>query len=116
MKIFREVIIIFGLYYIGEWISKFFHLPLPGSLVGMLLLLILLMFHVVKLEGIASVSNFLLSHLPFFFIPAGVALMTSFFHIKDIWFIIVFICILTTVFTMGITGWTIQKLMDRGER
>lgn len=44
MKLFREIIIIFGISYIGECLSTLLHLPLPGSLVGMLLLLLLLSF------------------------------------------------------------------------
>lgn len=113
MKIFREVIIIFGLYYIGEILSKSLSLPLPGSLVGMILLFILLNLHIIRLDHICAVSDFLLGHLPFFFIPAGVGLMTSFMKIKDIWIPILIICAITTVLTMGISGWSIQKLMER---
>lgn len=113
LKIFREIIIIFGLYYIGEFVSKSLSLPLPGSLIGLILLFLLLNFRILKLEQITSVSDFLLGHLPFFFIPAGVALMSSFFKIKDIWIPMLFICAFTTFVTMGISGWSIQKLMER---
>ena len=64
MKIFREVLVIFGLYYVGELISTTLSLPLPGSLVGMILLFVLLQLHIVELEQIATVSDFLLGHLP----------------------------------------------------
>ena len=50
MKIFREVLVIFGLYYVGELISTTLSLPLPGSLVGMILLFVLLQLHIVELE------------------------------------------------------------------
>lgn len=113
LKIFREVIIIFGLYYIGEFLSKSLSLPLPGSLIGMILLFLLLNFRIVRLEHISSVSDFLLGHLPFFFIPAGVALMASFLRIKDIWFPMLIICAVTTILTMGLSGWSIQKLLER---
>ena len=62
MKIFREVLVIFGLYYVGELISTTLSLPLPGSLVGMILLFVLLQLHIVELEQIATVSDFLLGH------------------------------------------------------
>ena len=103
MKLFREIIIIFGISYIGECLSTLLHLPLPGSLVGMLLLLLL----------IATVSDFLLGHLPFFFIPAGVALMAKFYHIADIWIPILLICMVTTVITMGLSGWSMQQVMEK---
>ena len=50
MKIFREVLVIFGLYYVGELISTTLSLPLPGSLVGMILLFVLLQLHIVELS------------------------------------------------------------------
>ena len=113
MKIFREILIIFGIYFIGEACSRLLHLPLPGSLMGMLLLLLLLHFRIVKLEQICNVSDFLLGHLPFFFIPAGVALMSVFPLIAGNWYWILLICIITTFITMGLTGWSLQRLMDR---
>ena len=78
MKIFREALLILGIYLIGEVISKGFSLPLPGNILGMLILLLLLMTKVIKVEKIESVSNFFLDHLAFFFIPAGVGLISSF--------------------------------------
>lgn len=116
MKIFREVLIIFGLAYLGEIISNICSLPLPGSLVGMILLFLLLQFRIVHLEHISAVSDFLLGHLPFFFIPAGVALMASFAAIKDIWYWMLFICLVTTVVTMGCCGRIIQHLLERKDR
>lgn len=113
MKLFREIIIVFGLAYVGEVLSTLLHLPLPGSLVGMLLLLLLLSLHILRLDMIASVADFLLGHLPFFFIPAGVALMAKFYHIADIWIPILFICMITTVITMGVSGWSMQQVIEK---
>lgn len=104
---------IFGLYAIGEFLSSTFSLPLPGSLIGMLLLLLLLSTHILKLEQIQTVSTFLLTHLPFFFIPAGVALMASFEKIQDLWLPILLVCLVTTILTMGLSGWSIQTLLNR---
>lgn len=113
MKIFREVLVIFGLYYVGELISTTLSLPLPGSLVGMILLFALLQLHIVELEQIATVSDFLLGHLPFFFLPAGVALMTSFSAMKGLWIWMLVICLVTTIITMGCSGRIIQHMMER---
>ena len=113
MKVFRELIIIFGFYYAGEFLSKLLSLPLPGSLVGMILLFLALQLHILRLDMVEDSADFLLSHLPFFFIPAGVSLMSSFFQIKGIWVQIFIVCIITTVITMGMSGWSIQKYMER---
>lgn len=115
MKLFREVLLVFGIAYVGEIISKTCHLPLPGSLVGMLMLLVLLQLRIVRLEHVSTISDFLLGHLPFFFIPAGVALMAIFPMIQEIWPLIIILCIITTILTMGVSGWSIQRFMKRDE-
>lgn len=108
MKLFREAIIIFGIYLIGELISGLLNLPIPGNILGMLILLFLLCTKVIKLEQIQTVSTFLLDHLAFFFIPAGVGLMTSVGVIKDTWIRIIVVCIITTIIVIASTGLIVQ--------
>lgn len=113
MKLLREAILIFGIYFIGEGIKLATNLAIPGNLIGMILLFILLCTRVIKVEQISTLSDFLLGHMPFFFIPAGVALMASFHLIKDIWLQILILCIVTTFITMGVSGWSVEWLMKR---
>lgn len=113
MKLFREVLILFGIYYIGEGIAQFTGVPIPGNLIGMILLLMLLCFRIVKLEQISTISDFLLGHMPFFFIPAGVALMSSFALISDTWIQIFVVCLITTFLTMGVSGKCVQNMMRK---
>ena len=82
MKLFREAIIIFGIYLLGVLIADVTRLPIPGNVIGMLILFLLLCFKVIKVEQISTISNFFLDHLAFFFIPAGVGLISSFTVIK----------------------------------
>ena len=82
MKLFREALIIFGIYLLGELLSSVLHLPIPGNILGMVILFILLCTKVVKVDNISNVTSFLLDHLSFFFIPAGVGLMASIGVIK----------------------------------
>ena len=116
MKLFREVLLIFGIAYVGEIASKLLSLPLPGALVGMLLMFVLLQLRILRLDQIDTTADFLLGHLPFFFVPAGVALLASFAKIADIWIFLLIICVVTTMLTMGCSGWVIQKLMERKGR
>lgn len=112
MKIFREAIIILGIYLIGEFISKGLSLPIPGNILGMLILLTLLCTKVIKVEKIESISNFFLDHLAFFFIPAGVGLITSFDSIKDSLILIIILCIITTSIVIVVTGLIVQLIMN----
>ncbi len=50
-------------------------LPIPGNVVGMVLLFCLLCLGVIRLEYIQEAADFLLKHMLFFFIPLAVGLM-----------------------------------------
>lgn len=108
MKIFRELIIILVIYFVGEFISKTFNLPIPGNILGMILLFIMLYIGIIKVEQVNAIATFFLDHLAFFFIPAGVGLMNSFGEIKSSAFKILIICFITTIIAMVATGLIVQ--------
>ncbi len=60
---------------VGELLARALALPFPGPVVGMVLLLIALRWHVVR-EPVAMCASFLLSHLSLLFVPVGVGVMT----------------------------------------
>lgn len=60
---------------LGYFLVNTFHLPMPGNVVGMILLFVLLLTGVVKLSWIENASSLLIKHLAFFFIPIAVGLM-----------------------------------------
>ena len=60
---------------LGELVSRGLHLPLPGPVVGMLLLLLALRWPVVH-NSVRVVAEFLLQHLSLLFVPVGVGVMT----------------------------------------
>ena len=115
MKLFRETLIILGVYLIGEFISSILNLPIPGNILGMIILFILLCTKVVKVDNIETVSNFFLNHLSFFFIPAGVGLMSSVDVIKSTWIQIFIVCIITTILTIGGTGRVVQMISSNAK-
>ena len=104
MKLLREATIIIGLYFIGDFISKTIITFIPGNIIGMLILLLLLSLKVIKLEAIENVAKFLLDNLAFFFIPAGVGLLTAVDVLKGNAIKIVLVCIISTFIVMGVTG------------
>lgn len=110
MKLFRELIIILGIYLAGVFISGIFKLSIPGNVLGMLILLLLLQTGIIKLKSIENAAAFFLDNLSFFFIPAGVGILSTFGVIKDIWIKLLVICILTTIITMVCTGKIVQLL------
>lgn len=113
MKLFREALIILGIYLLGELLSSALHLPIPGNILGMIILFVLLCTKIIKVDDISNVTSFLLDHLSFFFIPAGVGLMTSMEIIKATWWQLLIVCISTTVIIIGSTGVIVQAVSKR---
>lgn len=75
MKLYVQLMIILFFSLIGEAISTFFQLPVPGSIIGLVLLFLALEFKVVRLRHIFHVGEFLLANMTILFLPAGVGVM-----------------------------------------
>lgn len=115
MKVFKELAIIVGILFVANTIQAVTNLPIPGTILGMIILLVALLSGVLKLEQIENVSQFFLDHLTFLFIPGGVGLIASLGLIKDQWLPILIVIILTTALVIAGTGFTVQLLKGRGK-
>ncbi|KGK98853.1 murein hydrolase transporter LrgA [Methanococcoides methylutens] len=113
MKRIIQFAIILSICFMGDVIHNILNLPIPGSVLGMLVLLALLLSGVLKLSMIEDVSNFLLKHLSFFFIPAAVGLITCFSILEGKWIALLFISVVSTIIIVVVTGITVQILMKR---
>jgi len=60
---------------LGEVLSRGFSLPLPGPVLGLVLLLGGLALPAIR-EPVGECANFLLAHLSLLFVPVGVGVMT----------------------------------------
>ena len=112
----REFMIIFLINYVGMLLSKILHLPLPGTIVSLLLLFFMLQFKVLKLEKIENAGNFLLLNMTIFFMPPTVKIIDSYEFLEKDLFKIIVIIIVSTFLTMGITGKVVQLMIDFKER
>ncbi|WP_378953357.1 CidA/LrgA family protein [Pelosinus sp. sgz500959] len=74
-KMIGQLLLLWIVYYLSTLVVETFHLPIPGSVLGMLSLFGLLSAGIIKEKWIATAANPLLKHLAFFFIPIAVGLM-----------------------------------------
>lgn len=74
----------------------------------MLILFFGLLAGVVRLEMIDRISDFLLDNLAFFFLPAGVSLITCFAVLEGKWTAVLGVSIISTVIILGVTGLTVE--------
>ena len=104
MKYMKQIAIIFGVTCIGEFLNYFLPLPVPASIYGLILMLVLLVTHVIKIEHVDAVGTFLVEIMPMMFIPAGVGLVTSFEKLRPVLFPVLVITVVTTFLVMAVTG------------
>lgn len=116
LKRMFQVAVLFVFAFIGNWLQGLFQLPIPGSILGLLLLLAALALNIVKVEWIKEGAGFLLATLPLILVPATVGIMNypSLFSGKGIF--IFGIVILSTMITIIATGKTSQILEERAHK
>ncbi|MCQ6963455.1 murein hydrolase transporter LrgA [Methanolobus chelungpuianus] len=113
MKHLIQFAIILLVGFLGDLFQSSLNIPVPGNIIGMLLLLILLLTGLLKMSMIEDVSNFMLKHLSFFFIPAAVGLISCFSVLEGKWAELMFISVFSTFIIAVVTGTTVQMLMKR---
>ena len=104
MKIICQIGVIFAVCWFSQLIEAALPVPFPASVIGMLLLLALLATGLLKIEHIREKSDFLLSNMAFFFIPAGVGILEQFEFVKDSMWQLLLFCLVTTLLTFGVTA------------
>lgn len=110
---FRIVIQIFILWLIllsGNFIAGYLKLPLPGNVLGMLILFALLSLRIVPVAWVEDGAGFLLKHLAFFFIPIAVGLMAWGDLFITSGFKLILILTVGAVLSLIATGWVAQFL------
>lgn len=113
MKLLRQLLIIAGICLIGEFVNKLTHIPIPGSVLGMIMLFVCLQTDLIKASALEEITRFLLDHLAFFFIPAGVGLIASMGLIRNSALALLTVSLVTTLLVMIATGYTVQFLKRR---
>ncbi|WP_372746953.1 CidA/LrgA family protein [Lutibacter sp.] len=109
MNLIKQVATILGFWFAGELLNYVTKIPIPGSILGMLLIVLALELKILKPERVAQVANFLLNNMAMFFIPAGVGIMCHFKILKQEWLPISIAIIVSSLLVITVVG----KLMER---
>ena len=96
----------------GELLARGLHLPLPGPVIGMMLLLCALRWPVVR-EPVSVAANFLLSHLSLLFVPVGVGVMTHLSLVARYGLQMLAVVVLSTLVGLLVTVVTLKALQRR---
>jgi len=89
---------------VGEVTVRLLGLPIPGPVLGMMMLFITLLIRGYTPESLNAASSALLSHLSLLFVPAGVGMMVHFDRIASEWIPISLALFFSTIITMVATA------------
>ena len=106
MKHISQIALIASVSFAGELLNYLIPLPIPGSIYGLVLMLLLLITRIVRLDQVKAVSDWLLTLMPVMFVGPTVGLMSSYESYKDILIPVFVISTLTTIITMAVSGRT----------
>ena len=111
MNIFAQLFVIFSICVVCEGVSAILPIPFPGTVLSMVVLLVLLLTRVLKPRQLKETSDFLLSNMTIFFIPACTGIINYADVLFENFWAIVLISLLTTPVVFFVTGHVVQLTM-----
>ena len=116
LRVIFQIAILFAFSMIGEVLHNICHIPIPGSIIGLILLLVCLSFKIIPMKVIENGANFLLAFLPLLFIPAMIGIMKYPSLFSKSGAILFLIVVISTIITMIAAGAASQFLEMRAKK
>ena len=117
MKIMIQIMVLFALSLLGTWLSSLIPIPVPASVLAMVLLFAALSLGLLRKQYVADTAKFLLQHITLFFIPFGViGIMQNAEQILSFWPVFLLICLVSTWVTFLATAYTVAGVIRWQER
>jgi holin-like protein len=107
------IALVLALQLAGEVLVRLTGIPVPGPVVGMLLLVGLLVGRGGPPAPLARLAETLLGHLSLLFIPAGVGVISYLGLLADRWLAVTVTIIASTLLSLLVTALTLRFLLNR---
>ena len=98
---------------IGEVLARSLQLPVPGPVVGMVLLAALLSWPATR-PALEAASAALLQHLSLLFVPVGVGVMTHLGLLGQYGVRMLLVIVLSTWIGLAVTAWVLNTFKGQG--
>lgn len=108
LSILGELSLILSILLVSQGLQIHFNLPVPATIIGMVILILMLSFSIIKLKWIENITELLLGNLSILFIPAGVGIMKEFHFLQGYILPVLFILTITTIIIILVTGYTVE--------
>ncbi len=109
----KGLITLCGFYLLGDFIATLFGWPIPGSVMGMLMLFVALAIRGGLNSELKTSSQALLPYLPLFIVPASVGIVNYWDLLKAEGLQLLLIIFISLLAGMPICGWIMQVLLNR---
>lgn len=119
MNVINQFATLFGVCCCGVFLAQLLPFPMPASVVSMLVMFGLLSFGVISEGRMKEISDFFLSHMVLFFIPAGVAILEHVDTLRAELPVLALILVLSTATTFLTTAavvWATRRLLAHRRR
>lgn len=116
MRWIKGLTVIFGGLLIGYILESFIPFLIPGTIYGMFVVFLLFFVGIIRPRDLEEVAKTLLAHLPLFFIPPAVGVIEIFPLIKKELHILLFIILVSTMFTLSVTAVVVKKVIKNESR
>jgi len=114
MQILRSLFILLLFQMMGEALRVATHMPIPGPVLGMVLLAA---WYILRKrepdEALQQTAGSLLAWLGLLFVPAGVGIVANLALLRAAWFPILVSLLGSTLLTLIVTAWVMQRLGRR---
>jgi holin-like protein len=97
----------------GGWLATRLAWPLPGPVLGMMLLAVVLTLLGRTPQGLSEVASWLLKAMPLFFIPAGVGILLLSETLRAAWLPITAALLASTLIALATTATVMKGLARR---
>ena len=94
----------------GEALTRAMNLPLPGPVLGLVILLVWLILRGGPTEDMKATSSSLLRYLLLLFVPAGAGVVTQLDVLGQNLVPALVAIVISTALGLGVTAWTMQRL------
>lgn len=116
MKYVKQFGIILAVAFAGEILNTLIPLPIPASIYGLVIMLILLCTGIIRPAAVNSAAKLLIDIMPLMFIPAGVGLLKAWDVLRPIFLPVAVITLVSTVAVMAVSGRITQAVINRAEK
>jgi holin-like protein len=111
VRLIPALLLFIGFDVIGEWLQRRFALPMPGALIGLVLLtMVLYLRPQFSTEKIRGGARLLLLGMSMFFVPAGTGVITQLQEIRAQWIPITAGLVISTLASLLVTAWAMRAL------